>query len=125
MAEIEMIFARLGMAPVSLHVRTPGPSRGCVRSQCSKRGEERAKQAAASMRKTVPGRSGRKMPATPITMKMHPVTNKSGRRTFSARRRGGDMIRIMGVRPGQARPIRIFRDFHLAGNPRKIGAPRP
>ena len=72
-------LARLGMLPVVRHAMMGGPKCRCVRSHASKRADEREKQAAARIRKTTPGKSGSRRPASPSTRKKQPAQNRKAR----------------------------------------------
>src|SRR3546814_6114450 len=55
-------FALLEMARWSRHARSAGPNRSWLSSQCSSRGEDRAKQPRARMMKIVVGSRGTNAP---------------------------------------------------------------
>ncbi|MBB4346869.1 hypothetical protein GGE35_001207 [Rhizobium cellulosilyticum] len=77
MSEIAVIFARREIAPRSRQFFSGGPNVLWFISQASSFGEERAKQAAASNRKGVVGKTGRNAPTTPSATKNQPRQRKT------------------------------------------------
>src|SRR3546814_20657999 len=65
-------FALLEMARWSRHARSAGPNRSWLSSQCSSRGEDRAKQPRARMMRIVVGSRGTNVPTEPIPTLMNP-----------------------------------------------------
>ena len=132
-------LAGRGIAPVARHRRTGGPSRGWSRSQASKRGEERVKQAAARIRNTVPGSSGRNSPATPTTRKTRPSANSRRRRiAANGRLRGAfpagsaasrscfslsrPKLGRRALEPGRCAPIGVQRRRRFLPGPKAMSA---
>ncbi len=74
-----MAFDFLEIAPLFRQRAIPGPRIGCESSHFSKRGDDRAKHAAATIKSGTPGRTGKKMPAAPIGTSMKPIPNSKYR----------------------------------------------
>src|SRR3546814_15789897 len=72
-------FALLEMARWSRHARSAGPNRSWLSSQCSSRGEDRAKQPRARMMKIVDGSRGTNAPTAHIPTQMNPHMSQPAR----------------------------------------------
>ena len=73
------ILSRSLIAPYLRQFSISAPRCGCSTSHRWIRGDERAKPYAASSKKGVAGKSGRKTPATPNDRPIHPTENQTNR----------------------------------------------